>query len=153
MSTDKTKIPSLFDHVNHVLYKRDKDYVVKLNSEQKKTFSSFMINRIISMDMQGALITSHIDKVMSVFGDDGYYKIATNILPKKRYNTFGKKSKTEDKKKKEFTKELIRCVKICYDNISDRQAKEYIDLLTNQQKMYILELYSKESEKFIKHLT
>jgi hypothetical protein len=154
MNTEKNK-KSLFDHVNHVLYKRERDYFSNgMTIEEQKDFSSFMVNRIISNDLEGAYFASILDKTSNVFGKEGYYKMAINLLPKKKYNTFGSNGnkKKEEKNTTEFKKELIRCVKMCYVDISEKQAKEYIDILTKDQKLYILEVYSMDSEKFTKHI-
>jgi hypothetical protein len=151
MKTNNKK--TLFDHVNQVLYNRELDYMDKLDQEDEKTFSSFMVNRIISNDLDGAYYASILDKVLDVFSKKGYYKMATNLLPNRKYNTFPSKKTKEDIKIKEAQQELLRCVKLCYVDVSEKQAKEYISILTTQQKHYILELYSKDSEKFTKHIT
>lgn len=102
---------SVFDHANHILKYQNKEYYNTLDDSDKGTFSTFMLNRILSYVNKFDYIfipeLSEIDSIIfkSKLPLDIAYMLYINTIPKNgMYNIQYKKSNTPDQK---YTPELI----------------------------------------------
>lgn len=57
---DGIKKKGLFDHLNQIRYTKSNTYWDDLSESERKSFSSFMINRYLSMDMTNIELVSYI---------------------------------------------------------------------------------------------
>ena len=123
------KKKTLFDHINHIREKKTENYFDTLTDEDKKTFSNYMVNRFLSMDMN------------LVYGIDQLQKHSVGVKPKDYYRVlcelplqgrgFHKyiKSANDDK----HNADLINLVASHYE-VSKLHAEEYIDLFKSTKK-------------------
>jgi len=78
MSVKKKK--GLFDHLNQVKKIQSPDYWENISEEDKKTWSNYMINRFLSMNMSLVELTNELQKLNLKPRD--LYKLYINVLPK-----------------------------------------------------------------------
>lgn len=137
------KQANLFDHLNNISYIK-KEWS-SLSEMDKKTFSSFMINRFLSMS------TTYIDLVNEIqhytngqLGDKEVYNLYKDILPKKksffRYIKGSKNNKYSDTVLDYLTR---------YFQVSRREVKDYLNLMSKSDIQSILQKYG-FTEKEIK---
>tara|TARA_R110000824_G_scaffold240681_2_gene429313 strand:+ start:3671 stop:4090 length:420 start_codon:yes stop_codon:yes gene_type:complete len=112
-------------------------------AEQKK-FSPFMVNRYLSMNNDFLPIVNHFQKLtIETMPPSAVYRFYCSLLPKKKtYLKYlsGKKNKTNEK--------VVPFIQE-YFEVSKLQASEYYQLMTVQQKFFLLKKYGK-SDKEIK---
>lgn len=122
MKEKKTNKPAtIFDHLSNITFKK-KDWD-SLNELDQKSFSPYLINRWLSMDMDFIEIVDMFQKyTIGPLDKKHVYQLYHDILPKmKIYNKYIK-----GKKAKEYNKDLLEMLTSHYQ-ISKRDAKSYID--------------------------
>ena len=76
-----TKQKGLFDHINHIRQFKSKDYLSTLNTSELKSFSPYIICRVLSMDSsiidEIAMVSKYFDK-MDI---ESFYKLCCEITP------------------------------------------------------------------------
>lgn len=125
----------LFDHINHIKFEQDPDYFKNLSEEDKKSWSSFMIIKFLSMDMQLTNMMTYVNKYISVLDDSEMYTYLINLLPKDNYNTTWMK----DKSSKE-SNEAIACMQKAF-RCSEQKAYEYYKILNEDEINHILQSF------------
>ena len=75
-----TKKKSLFDHIKEITSVQKSNYWETLSDEDKKTWSNYMINRFLSMNMSLVEIVNELQKLNLKPKD--LYKLYINVLPK-----------------------------------------------------------------------
>jgi hypothetical protein len=118
----KTNKPAtIFDHLSNITFKK-KDWN-SLSELDQKSFSPYLINRWLSMDMDFIEIVDMFQKyTIGPLDKKHVYQLYHDILPKmKIYNKYIK-----GKKAKEYNKDLLEMLTSHYQ-ISKRDAKLYID--------------------------
>ena len=137
---------SIVDWINQVLvYKTPWE---NFDESEHKTFSPFIVNRWLSMDMEFIEIVNFFQKYsIGLLEPKDTYKWYCDVLPKgKRFNRYIK-----GKKQKKYDKELVKIV--CkYFEVSKKECIEYIELMDKEQLKSLLELYGKESKQIKKLL-
>lgn len=122
MKEKKTNKPAtIFDHLSNITFKK-KDWN-SLSELDQKSFSPYLINRWLSMDMDFIEIVDMFQKyTIGPLDKKHVYQLYHDILPKmKIYNKYIK-----GKKAKEYNKDLLEMLTSHYQ-ISKRDAKLYID--------------------------
>jgi hypothetical protein len=115
---------SLFDHLNAVYADQSLDYWNKLDESDRKSYSSYMINRFISMNSDYLPFVNEFQKYYSVINNELSYLFYSQLLPKRRqFNKYIKGSK--DAKYEPWAIDLISR----YFEVSLKEAEEYIGLL------------------------
>lgn len=149
------KAKSLFDHIRAILEIQDVNYFDKLTDADKNTFSTYMINRFLSMNMDWTELIAELDHstTASQLSPELVYKMYIDIFPKGR--TFLKyiKSQTELK----YNKKLMDILKNHFE-VSIRECKEYLDIMYKTTKgileikgiLYYYGIETKEVEKLMK---
>ena len=135
----------IFDWLNEVLVgKRPWD---SFSESDQKTFSPFLVNRFLSMDVEFIEIVNYFQKyAVGTLEPREVYKWYCDMLPKgKRFNKYIK-----SKKSKKYDKELIN-VLVNYFECSILNIEEYLDFLSKDDLIQILEKYGKD-KKTIKRL-
>jgi len=118
----------LFDWLNEITYsKRPWD---KFTSEDKNEFNTFMIHRFISMNPEYIDFVNLIQQYPTC-SNKVVYKYYCDLLPKKK--SFFKYIKTSIKWEKETVDKVAE-----YYKCSTREAKEYINILNDNQIKDIL---------------
>lgn len=121
--TDKAK--TLFDHFGHLLSSQSPDYFSTLTEGDKKTWSNWMINKLLSMIPEYIETVNELQRYSLNLEPEQYYKVLINIVPKKRiYSKYIKKSKSSI-----YPQEVIDFL-AKYFLISKREIDEYLDLLS-----------------------
>lgn len=96
----KTKSPSeqktatLFDHLNQIYAVQNPDYFNTLSESDKKSYSKYMINRFLSMNVEYALVVNILQKYTEV-SNETHYKFLINVIPKRKQFNKYIKSRTE----------------------------------------------------------
>jgi len=149
VNPDLPKVMSLFDHLSNL--KGKKTPWAKLSESDRKSFSSYMVNRFLSMNTDYIDLVNQLQKYTIGFLDNQtVYQLYCDILPVDRSFSKYIKGSKEDK----YEPELVELVKRNYLSSKD-EAEEYIDLLiqTNHKDelIKILKKFGK-SDKEIKKL-
>ena len=76
------KKKGLFDHLNAVTQYQNPDYWDTLSTEDKKTYSDYMVNRFLSMKMEWVDFVNDVQKYWDVLTPREHYKIYCDVLPK-----------------------------------------------------------------------
>ena len=115
----------------------------------KKKFSPFLINRLLSMNMELLPIINILQKyTIGLLKPKEVYKIYLDFLPKEK--TFDKYIK--GKKDNKYNDELLQYLSKWY-GVSQREVIDYLELLPKDEVITILKKYGltdKESKKLLK---
>ena len=136
MRTNKTKKAnnlgpkkkSLFDHISHVREKKTENYFDTLTDEDKKTFSNYMVNRFLSMDMNLIEVIDQLQKHSVNLNPRDYYRVLREVVPQGRAFHKYIKSTNDDK----HNAELVNLVASHYE-VSKLHAEEYIDVFKSTE--------------------
>jgi hypothetical protein len=144
-SSNNNKPVTLFDHVNALNYGKSRDYFSKLSEKDKKTWSSFMVTKFLSMDKDNVLWCDIAGTFQQQLDNERYYKLLTILLPRapKKLQWLGEKKSDKSQDKSLYDKHIV-AIQRAYGGITVREAKEYYSLLTKEQKDYIFETYTFE---------
>lgn len=144
------KKATIFDHLSYIT---DKKVIWDtLSDADKKTFSPYMINRWLSMNMDFVELVNELQKyTIGQISAAETYKLYFDILPKqKQYNKYVKGKKSD-----KFNSELVELVSSHF-LVSETEAKEYIEMYIEQnitELKDIVKMYGKtdkEIEKLFK---
>ena len=122
MKKSSVKRKSLFDHIKQITAVQSPNYWEELSEEDKKTWSNYMTNRFLSMNMEWVELVNELQKYN--LKPKELYKLYTNILPK------GNQWLKYTKGKNEMThpKWLINIVSN-QEKFSKREAYDMIEML------------------------
>ena len=132
---------TIIDWMNQVLvHKKSWD---SFSESEQNTFSPYILNRLLSMDIEFIEIVNYFQKYsIGLLENKEIYKFYCNLLPKgKRFNKYIKAKKTT--KHKDW---LIDLVKNHYE-ISNRDTIDYLELLSRDDIKILLEKYGIEEKK------
>jgi hypothetical protein len=121
---DKVDLWSFINDINF-----DKKNII--NDENKKSYSSFMINKIFSMSRETIFYANEVNKY-NLSPEINYMFYRTALPKKKRFIKYLKQNNIKD---------LPNIMK--YYNVSQKQAIEYMDILSNKQIKKISDKYKK----------
>ena len=132
---------TIFDWINQILVHK-KPWDSFDESEQKK-FSSFIINRWLSMDKEFIEIVNYFQKYsIGTLESREVYNLYCEVLPKgKRFNKYIKGKK--DKKYDDWLIELLKK----YFGESKNHIKEYLELISKEELVSILEKYGTDPKQ------
>ena len=143
---DKTK--TIFDHLAGIT--SSKVPWNKLSDLDKKSFSVYLINRWLSMNMDFIEIVNEFQKyTIGQITPQETYKIYYDFLPKqKQFNKYIKGKKAE-----KYNKELVELLSKHF-LISEKEAMEYLDMSQNISLTPIKEIVKKygKSDKDVERL-
>jgi hypothetical protein len=143
---DVVKAKSIFDHLAGITHKKVKWET--LSEIDKKSFSPFIINRWLSMDMDYIQVVNELQKyTIGVLSPKEVYQLYFEVLPKdKKFNKYIK-GKSDDKYGDELISYLIKWFKV-----SSREIYDYLELMDKSEVVAILKKYGLEDEKIKKLL-
>lgn len=123
---------TLFDWLKEINYK--KSSVDVFSTDDWKSFVPFMINRYLSLHPELIVLVNEV-QMLNTTNKKALYSAYRYILPKQ--SRFAKYIKGKQDK---ISNELLKIVSR-YFEISNRESKEYIKMLTRTEKMRIVGLY------------
>lgn len=120
--TAESKAKTIFDHLSGLTDK--KISWEQLSEADKKSFSSYMVNRFLSMNMDFIELINEFQKyTIGGLSSREVYKLYLDILPKqKQFNKYIK-----GKKEEKYNTELIELLSKHF-LISEKQTVEYLDM-------------------------
>ncbi len=140
---------NIFDWANQVFYYK-KDWNT-FNEKERKSFQSYMINRIVSMNKDYIQIVNYFQKYsIGLLESREVYKWYCDILPKKKqWNKYIK-----NRQQKNYEVWLIDIIRKYY-KVNSKESITYLNLLfqSKEGKMElkkILEAYGTETKKIRK---
>lgn len=146
-SDTSVKAKSIFDHLSGI--KEKKVAWESLSEMDKKSFSPFIINRWLSMNLDLLPIINILQKyTIGTLKEREVYKLYLDFLPKEK--TFDKYIK--GKKEGKYNKELLEYLSKWY-GVSQREVSDYLELLPENEVITILTKYGltdKEAKKLLK---
>lgn len=141
----KPKVRNLFDHVNEVRTNKNPKYFSILSEEDKKTWSNYMVCRVLSMQSDIIDVINDLQYYQDKLTPEQFYQLCIAVTPKgKGYFPYVKS--TAEKHKPELL--TLLCA---HFNDSKRNIVEYISLLTNDDIRSIVGKYG-YTEKQIEEL-
>ena len=147
MSEKKTKAKTIFEHLSGI--KEKKVPWKSLSDMDKKSFTPFLINRWLSMNMALLPIVNVLQKyTIGILSPKDVYNLYLDFLPKKK--SFDKYVK--GKKEGKYNKELLGYLSSWY-GVSQREVIDYLELLPKEDKIKIIMKYGlteKEAKKLLK---
>jgi len=141
---------SLFDHIKAVTQFQDPKYWDKLEDDDKKTWSNYMVHRFLSMNPDWIEVLSEIQPYTQVLEPKQLYLALIGILPKGRYYlkyTKGKKSE----KYESWLVDLLINEFMC----STKEAEDYCEILYSTKEgkeniKYICDKYGIDKKQITK---
>jgi hypothetical protein len=127
---------TLFDHINAIYIDQKKNYFSGLDDGEKRTYSNYMVNRFLSMNIHQLPLVNEIQKY-TLPSDVHYLFFATTIPRGKQYNKYVKAAK--ETKYEDWLIDLVAghyCV-------SQDEAKSYLNIYYNDGKQALRELCEK----------
>ena len=141
------KAKTIFQHLSGI--KEKKQSWESLSEMDKKSFSPFIINRWLSMNMDLLPVINELQQyTIGTLKPKDVYKLYLDFLPKKK--TFDKYIK--GKKADKYNKEMLGYLSQWY-GVSQSEVKQYLEILSNDQVVDILMKYGKtkkEAKKLLK---
>lgn len=127
--SEKIKTNTLFDHLKEITQNQRPDYWEILSDASKRTFSTFMINRYLSMNYDWVEIIDQLQPytLANQLDPKLVYKLYIDVFPKS--NIFLKYIKSRSEK---YTKELLELFMLHY-NVSKHEANDYLDILFSKE--------------------
>jgi hypothetical protein len=141
---------TLFDHINQIYVKQDIGYFDNLEEEDRKTYSIYMINRFISMNMDYLPVVNEIQQYWCQIGPRESYLYYSQCLPsKKQFNKYIKGSQEDS-----FEKWVVEIVAKHFD-VSKADAIDYLLIYYSsregkEQLRSLLEGYGIDSKRLRK---
>lgn len=141
------KAKTLFEHLSGV--KEKKTSWESLSVMDKKSFEPFMVNRFLSMNMELLELVNELQMyTIGQLAPKDVYKLYLDTLPKKR--SFDKyiKAKGSDKYNDNVLEYLSK-----FFEVSQREVRDYLELLTKDEVIEIIQKYGvdkKDIKKWLK---
>ena len=146
-SENIVKAKSIFQHLSGI--KEKKESWASLSDMDKKSFSPFIINRWLSMNMDLLPIVNILQKyTIGFLSARDVYKVYLDFLPKQK--TFDKYIKGS--KSSKYNKEVLEYLSKWY-GVSQREVTDYLEILSKDDVINILTKYGltdKEAKKLLK---
>lgn len=146
-SENTVKAKTIFQHLSGI--KEKKESWTSLSDMDKKSFSPFIINRWLSMNMGLLPIVNILQKyTIGFLSARDVYKVYLDFLPKKK--TFDKYIKGS--KSSKYNKDVLEYLSKWY-GVSQREVTDYLEILSKDDVINILMKYGlteKESKKLLK---
>lgn len=144
---------TLFDHLNAIYMDQSIDYFDALEDGDKKSFSAYMINRLISMNPSYAQVANEFQLYLNTITSRESYLFYSQLVPRgKQFNKYIK-----SQKKDTYDEWLVTLIKRHYD-VSSYEATEYLRIYFSSDEnksglRKLLEQYGTEPKKINKVLS
>jgi len=146
-SENTVKAKTIFQHLSGI--KEKKESWTSLSDMDKKSFSPFIINRWLSMNLDLLPIVNILQKyTIGFLSARDVYKVYLDFLPKQK--TFDKYIKGS--KSSKYNKDVLEYLSKWY-GVSQREVTDYLEILSKDDVISILTKYGltdKEAKKLLK---
>lgn len=146
-SENTVKAKTIFQHLSGI--KEKKESWTSLSDMDKKSFSPFIINRWLSMNLDLLPIVNILQKyTIGFLSARDVYKVYLDFLPKQK--TFDKYIKGS--KSSKYNKDVLEYLSKWY-GVSQREVTDYLEILSKDDVINILTKYGltdKEAKKLLK---
>jgi hypothetical protein len=127
---------TLFDHINEIYQSQKKNYFSTLDDGEKRTYSTYMVNRFLSMNIHQLPLVNEIQKY--TLPNEAHYLFFSTMIPRgKQYNKYVK-SKSETK----YEEWLVELVAKHY-SVSQVEATSYLEIYYRDDKPALRSLCEK----------
>ena len=127
---------SLFDHINAIYLEQKKNYFAGLDDGEKRTYSNYMVNRFLSMNIHQLPLVNEIQKY-NIPSDVHYLFLSTTIPRGKQYNKYVKAAK--ETKYEEWLVDLV----VKHYCVSQVEAISYLEIYYRDDKAGLRSLCEK----------
>ena len=127
---------TLFDHINEIYQSQKKNYFSTLDDGEKRTYSAYMVNRFLSMNIHQLPLVNEIQKY-TIPNEAHYLFLSTTIPRGKQYNKYVKAAK--ETKYEEWLVDLV-AKHYC---VSQVEAITYLEIYYRDDKPALRELCEK----------
>ncbi len=142
---------TLFDHLSHICERQQINYYDNLEDADKKTFSVYMINRFLSMNIDYLPVVNEMQRYWDQLTPREVYLFYSQLFPKKKqYNKYIKCTSDEGV----YDEWLIKLISDHY-TISSTESAKYLTIFysTDSGKIFLKKLiqgYGIEQKKIKK---
>jgi hypothetical protein len=127
---------TLFDHINEIYQSQKKNYFSTLDDGEKRTYSAYMVNRFLSMNIHQLPVVNEIQKY--TIPNEAHYLFYATMLPRgKQYNKYVKAVK--ETKYEEWLIDLVAK----YYCVSQAEAMTYLEIYYRDDKPALRSLCEK----------
>lgn len=131
----KPKIKSLFDHVNEIRVGKNPNYFNTLSEEDKKTWSNYMVCRVLSMQSDFVDVINDLQYYQDKLTPEQFYRVCISATPKgKGYFPYIKNSAEK------HNKSLLTLMCMHFQD-STRNVAGYMKLISRDDVRAILKKY------------
>ena len=125
------KPKTLFDHIKQITEKKvSKGYWESLSESEEKSFSTYLVNRYLSMNMNWIDFVNSLQKyTIGLLKPKEVYHVYEEFIPQGKVYLKWVKGKAS----KKYNDKLVDYVKQYYE-VSSVEAKDYIDILSKDEK-------------------
>ena len=149
-------INSIFDFAKEVTANQNPNLFDSLSEKEQKVWNTFMMNRILSMNMKNIEAINDLQQVVHELDSRAVYRLYTSIFPRDgKYYQYIKNQTPKDTMPEEV---LELCIK--HYQLSPLQVREYINLMIHMDNydelILILQNYGIDAKiitKYIKQLS
>jgi hypothetical protein len=127
---------TLFDHINEIYQSQKKNYFSTLDDGEKRTYSAYMVNRFLSMNIHQLPLVNEIQKY-NLPNEAHYLFLATTIPRGKQYNKYVKAVKET-----KYDEWLVNLVAKHYC-VSEVEATSYLEIYYRDDKPALRSLCEK----------
>ena len=120
---EKSNALGLFDHLRQIQTVQDPHYFDKITEADKKTWTSWMINRFLSQITEYIELINEIQHLSKTLPDSEYYRLLIMIIPKRQ--VFGGYIKGKSSK---YSKDVMEFLAKHYQ-CSVREIDDYLEIL------------------------
>lgn len=120
-----TKAKSLWDHLKAITKDQNPDYWSTLTEEDRKSWSTFMIMRFLSMNPDWIQLINYLQQFVDKLDPPVVYELLIGIIPKSNVFLRYVKAETNNTTYPDWLVELVSTEYRC----SNEQARDYIRIL------------------------
>lgn len=117
----------IYDHIEHIIHVKDKNYFNNLTQSDKNKFSVFMILKFLSMDMELTHTINYLNRFQHHLSKEQMYGFMIEMIPEKNYNI-----RYLTNKKNKYDNEMAEKISYLF-NISDKKSVEYLKILSGDE--------------------
>jgi hypothetical protein len=127
---------TLFDHINEIYQSQKKNYFSTLDDGEKRTYSAYMVNRMLSMNVHQLPLVNEVQKY--TLPNEAHYLLYATMIPRgKQYNKYVKAAKET-----KYDEWLVTLVAKHYC-VSEIEAVSYLEIYYRDDKPALRSLCEK----------
>jgi hypothetical protein len=131
----KPKVKSLFDHINEIRVGKNPNYFETLSDEDKKTWSNYMVCRVLSMQSGSVDQINELQYYQDKLTAEQFYQVCISAVPRKKVFSPYVKRGTE-----KYKPELLNLLSLHFKD-GWRNVYEYISILKEEDLKAIIRKY------------